>query len=172
MSVVDPAAFRAAAGRFASGVTVVAARRAGTTTAKTVSAFSSLSLDPPLVGAAIGAGSPLALTLSSGGGFGISVLRADQSRVSDHYATAVDRRGPSPSSGFVAPVRADAPVLDDCLTSFHCTVVDVVRAGDHVLIVGEVLAVGTGPSDATPLVHHSGGYRAVATPPTPGSSAP
>lgn len=156
-------AFRAAAGRFASGVTVVATRRAGATTAKTVSAFSSLSLDPPLVGAAIGGGSPLARTLRGGGGFGISVLRHDQHAVSDWFAVAAHRRsGPAPAS-FVSSVGAEAPVLDGCLSWFGCRVADVVTAGDHVIVLGEVLAVGSG--DGAPLVHHAGRYHAVSSHP-------
>lgn len=171
LAPVDRDTFRAACGRFASGVTVVATRRGGATTAKTVSAFSSLSLDPPLVGVAVGGASPLADALLQGGGFGVSVLRADQAAISDHFATHATRRPIVAPAGFVQPVRSDAPVLDDCLAWFGCTVVDVVRAGDHLLAVGHVLAVDGDPQPDPPLVHHGGRYGAVA-PPSPRSPAP
>lgn len=164
---VDVVAFKAAAGQFASGVTVVATRRDGATTAKTVSAFSSLSLDPPLVGAAIGGDTLLARTLGAGGGFGISVLRHDQSRVSDYFATAAHRRQGDAPAGFVTSVRPDAPVLDECLSWFGCQVVELVPAGDHVIVLGRVLAVRAAAASATPLVHHAGRYRGVSSDPSP-----
>jgi flavin reductase (DIM6/NTAB) family NADH-FMN oxidoreductase RutF len=156
---VGAPAFKDAVGRFASGVTIVAAVRDGATTAKTVSAFSALSLDPPLVGVAIGGASPLAALLRGGGGFGVSVLAHDQAAVSDWFARPPHRRaGPEPAR-LVTTHRPDAPVLDRCVSWLSCRVVDVVDAGDHIVAVGEVQAVRVA-GDA-PLLHQAGRYRAL-----------
>lgn len=171
LAPVEPPAFRAAAGQFASGVTVVATRRDGETIAKTVSAFSSLSLEPPLIGAAIGGDTPLARTLDAGGGLGVSVLREGQRSVSDWFATAAHRRRGAPPAAFVPSARDDAPVLDVCLAWFGCRVVELVPVGDHVVVVGHVLAVRAA-AGGTPLLHHGGRYRAVAPVPSPAPESP
>jgi flavin reductase (DIM6/NTAB) family NADH-FMN oxidoreductase RutF len=152
-------AFKEAVGRFASGVTIVAVLRDGTTTAKTVSAFSALSLDPPLVGVAIGGASPLAGLLRGGGGFGVSVLASDQTAVSDWFARPPHRRAGAEPARLVTTHRPDAPVLDRCVSWLSCRVVDVVDAGDHIVAVGEVQAARVA-GDA-PLLHHAGRYRAL-----------
>jgi flavin reductase (DIM6/NTAB) family NADH-FMN oxidoreductase RutF len=152
-------AFKAAVGGFASGVTIVAARRDGTITAKTVSAFSSLSLDPPLIGVAIGARAPLAALLRGGGGFGVSVLGDDQAAVSDWFACPPHRRAGDEPARLVTAHRPDAPVLDRCVSWLSCRVVDVLDAGDHVVAVGEVQAVRV--AGGAPLLHHAGRYRAL-----------
>jgi flavin reductase (DIM6/NTAB) family NADH-FMN oxidoreductase RutF len=152
-------AFKEAVGHFASGVTVVAVSRDGATTAKTVSAFSSLSLDPPLVSVAIGDRTPLAALLRAGGGFGVSVLAHDQAAVSDWFARPPHRREGADPAAFLITHRPDAPVLDRCLSWLSCRVVDVVGAGDHVVAVGEVQAVKV--TAGAPLLHHAGRYRAL-----------
>jgi flavin reductase (DIM6/NTAB) family NADH-FMN oxidoreductase RutF len=157
---VHATAFKDAVGRFPSGVTVVAVRRDGAVTAKTVSAFSSLSLEPPLIGVAIGGHTPLAALLRAGGAFGVSVLAHDQAAVSDWFARPPQRReGTTPPADFVTDQHPEAPVLDRCLSRLCCRVVDVVGAGDHVVAVGEVQAVRV--AAGTPLLHHAGRYRAL-----------
>jgi flavin reductase (DIM6/NTAB) family NADH-FMN oxidoreductase RutF len=157
---VHATAFKEAVGRFASGVTVVAVRRDGETVAKTVSAFSSLSLDPPLIGVAIGGHTPLAALLRTGGAFGVSVLADDQAAVSDWFARPPHRRGQAAApAAFVHDQHPEAPVLDRCLSRLCCRVVDVVGAGDHVVAVGEVQAVRV--TAGTPLLHHEGRYHAL-----------
>jgi flavin reductase (DIM6/NTAB) family NADH-FMN oxidoreductase RutF len=161
MSAVLPEtpAFKDAVGRFASGVTVVAVRRGDTVTAKTVSAFSSLSLDPPLVSVAIGGRAPLAALLREGGGFGVSVLGDDQAAVSDWFARPPHRRAGDEPARLVTTHHPDAPVLDRCVSWLSCRVVDVLDAGDHLVAVGEVEAVRV--ADGAPLLHHAGRYRAL-----------
>ena len=154
---VHATAFKEAVGRFASGVTVVAVRRDGETVAKTVSAFSSLSLDPPLIGVAIGGHTPLAALLRAGGAFGVSVLADDQAAVSDWFARPPG--GGTAPAAFVHDQHPEAPVLDRCLSRLCCRVVDVVGAGDHVVAVGEVRAVHV--THGAPLLHHAGRYRAL-----------
>ncbi|MEV0597822.1 flavin reductase family protein [Streptomyces sp. NPDC050315] len=161
---LDTAAFRAAAGTFPSGVTVVATRYRGRTLAKTVSAFTSLSLDPLLVSAAIGKDSPLVWAARVSGVLTVNVLRHDQHRVSDFYAAPEHRRlGPAPAELITA--RSGGPVLDDCLSWFDCRLTTVAPGGDHAILIGRAIAAQV--HGGRPLVHHEGGYHALAGALTP-----
>lgn len=147
--------FKEVAREFATGVTVVAVRWQGRITAKTVSSFTSLSLDPLLVTVAIGCGSPLVATAEETGAFSVSILRDDQAPVSDFYAVREARRGSRPPSRLV-PVPSGGVVLDDCVGWFDCRLHDLVSAGDHAVLIGEVIALRHNGGD--PLVHHRGRY--------------
>ena len=155
-------AFRQAAGRFASGVTVVTTRVSEGAYGVTVSSFASLSLNPLLVTVSIKRSSPLLDYVRSAGSFAISVLARDQQQVASYFATR--GRAPEPD-GFVAvPTTArqtGAPIIDGCLSWFDCTVEDVLPGGDHEILVGRVATAGGRAGE--PLVYWSGGYRALTT---------
>ena len=155
-------AFRQAAGRFASGVTVVTTRAAEGAYGVTVSSFASLSLNPLLVTVSINRSSSLLDYVRSAKAFAVSVLASDQQQVADYFAT----RGRTPESAGFATVRTtarqtNAPIIDGCLSWFDCTVEDVLPGGDHEILVGRVVAAGGRTGE--PLVYWSGGYRALTT---------
>ena len=83
---LDSRSFRDALGRFASGVTVVTVRDADGVHGITVSAFSSVSLEPPLVMVAVGKKARAHARIAAAGRFGVSVLAADQQVYSDLFA--------------------------------------------------------------------------------------
>lgn len=151
-------AYLAAAGSFPTGVTVVATRYRDELPAKTVSAFTSLSLDPLLVSVAIGRQSPFVWAARASGVLSVNVLRADQQAVADHFAAPAHRRAEHAPVALHRP-GTGAPVLRDCLSWFDCRLVTTVPGGDHTLLIGRVLAVRTAPG--SPLVHHAGRYRAL-----------
>ena len=153
-------AFRQAAGRFASGVTVVTTRASQGHYGMTVSSFASLSLNPLLVTVSINRSSPLLGYVRSAEAFAVSVLSSDQEQVAAYFAT----RGRTPeSAGFgTVPTRArqtDAPIIDGCLSWLDCTVEDLLPGGDHEILVGRVAAAGGRTGE--PLVYWAGGYRAL-----------
>jgi flavin reductase (DIM6/NTAB) family NADH-FMN oxidoreductase RutF len=80
-------AFRRAAGRFASGVTVVTTRASQGHYGMTVSSFASLSLNPLLVTVSINRSSPLLGYVRSAEAFAVSVLSSDQEQVAAYFAT-------------------------------------------------------------------------------------
>ncbi|MEV0008542.1 flavin reductase family protein [Streptomyces sp. NPDC047973] len=150
--------YLAAARTFPTGVTVVATRYRGGFHAKTVSAFTSLSLDPLLIGVAIGKDSPMVWATRASGVLSVNVLRHDQRPVAEYFATPADRRAlPAPVA--LSREGTGAPVLGDCLSWFDCRVTGVVRGGDHALILGRVVAVRAG--GGRPLVHQGGAYHAL-----------
>jgi flavin reductase (DIM6/NTAB) family NADH-FMN oxidoreductase RutF len=155
-------AFRHAAGRFASGVTVVTTPASEGVYGVTVSSFASLSLNPLLVTVSIKRSSPLLEYVGSADAFAVSVLASDQQQVAEYFATP--GRTPQPAGFATVPTttgQTGAPVIDGCLSWFDCTVDDVLPGGDHEILVGRVVAAGGRIGE--PLVYWSGGYRALTT---------
>ncbi|MFD0572427.1 flavin reductase family protein [Kitasatospora gansuensis] len=93
-------ALRAAARHWTTGVAVLTARDGDEVFAKTVSSFTTLSLDPPLISVAVAAHSPLAAAVRKEGRYAVSVLAAGQQAVGRRFATPVRaaRSGCSPPS--------------------------------------------------------------------------
>jgi len=152
--------FRKAAGRFASGVTVVTTRAAEGAYGVTVSSFASLSLNPLLVTVSISQSSQLLEHVRSVEAFAVSVLGNDQQQVAQYFATS--GRRPEPA-GFSA-VRTiahetGAPIIEGCLSWFDCILEDILPGGDHEIVVGRVAAAGGRSGE--PLVYWAGGYRAL-----------
>lgn len=149
--------FRAALGRFASGVTVVTTKdKTGRFHGITVSAFCSVSLEPPLVLVCIdkNTGSHHALTETNA--FVVNILREDQQYISDRFASFLPDK-------FDA-VRwhtgiDDLPVLEDVLANLECRLVYSHAGGDHTIYVGEIERATV--SDGKPLVYFHGNYRKI-----------
>lgn len=122
MSVpIDPAQFRAALARFASGITVLTMRdAAGTDLGMTATAFTSLSLDPPLILACVDAKATMAIPLVRGAAFAVHVLREDQEQLSRRFAaTSGDR-----FANLTLERSPDGtPLLPDALMRMECTAV-------------------------------------------------
>lgn len=153
--MIDPATFRSSLGRFATGVTVVTARdRRGVDHGMTVSAFCSLSLEPPLVLACVGEDASLSPILGEVEQIGISILSSDQEDMSRRFA---DREETTRFEG-VAFTRGENGValLDEALTHLECRVVRRHREGDHTILVAEVNRATTFPG--RPLIYFRGGY--------------
>jgi flavin reductase (DIM6/NTAB) family NADH-FMN oxidoreductase RutF len=153
-------AFRQAAGRFASGVTVVTTRAPEGHYGMTVSSFASLSLNPLLVTVSINRSSPLLDYVRSAESFAVSVLSGNQQQVAAYFATP--GRTPEPAGFTTVPTTAGqtgAPIIDGCLSWFDCSVEDLLPGGDHEILVGRVAAAGG--RTAEPLVYWAGGYRAL-----------
>jgi flavin reductase (DIM6/NTAB) family NADH-FMN oxidoreductase RutF len=134
---IEPAAFRQTLGRFPTGVTVVTfALPGGGVHGITVSSFTSLSLTPPLVGAAIGHKARAHGMLPGLRRFGVSILAEDQAVVSDHFAGR-----PVPLAGEAFEDLDGFPVLRHAAAQMVCDAVDQVAVGDHTLLVGRIETV-------------------------------
>jgi len=148
------AQFRAALSRFASGITVVTVRGGdGTDHGMTVSAFTSLSLEPPLVLVCIDAVATILPHLGAAETFGISILAAGQRALSKRFADqSVDR-----FAGVAISRAASGPALiDGAVAHLECRRVAMHPGGDHVIAVGEVLHATAFMEE--PLVYFHRGY--------------
>jgi flavin reductase (DIM6/NTAB) family NADH-FMN oxidoreductase RutF len=152
--------FRQAAGRFASGVTVVTTQASEGTYGVTVSSFASLSLNPLLVTVSINRSSRLLGYVRSVEAFAVSVLASDQQQVAGYFATS--GRSPEPAGFSTVPTavqQTGAPIIEGCLSWFDCTLEDILPGGDHEILVGRVAAAGGRTGE--PLVYWAGEYRAL-----------
>lgn len=133
--LISPQAFRQALGRFASGVAVVTAMRAdGVPEGVTISAFSSLSLEPPLVMFALRNSSRLHGVFTKARALAINVLGAEQEAVMRRFAGTGDR-----FAGLVYEQGLDAvPLIEGAILWLECDVHSVQPGGDHSIIIGAV----------------------------------
>ncbi|MFI8455476.1 flavin reductase family protein [Kitasatospora sp. NPDC085464] len=156
--------FRAASRGWTTGVAVVTTTADEEVFAKTVSSFSTLSLDPLLVTVAVGRHSPLVAAAEASGRFGLSVLTAHQADVARRFATPGAGRA---SGTFTAvPMRTaatGAPLVESALAWFDCRLHSALPGGDHTILIGRVAAADR--ADGEPLLYHDGQYRLLA--PTP-----
>jgi flavin reductase (DIM6/NTAB) family NADH-FMN oxidoreductase RutF len=150
--------FRTALSRFASGVTVVTTTDGhGKPFGMTVSAFSSLSLEPPLILICIDKKASGHGHFSPGSTFAVNILAEDQEEVSRRFASRdVDRfNGIGYRSG-----TTGVPLLEGAIARIECRVTDIYAGGDHTIVVGELVA--TEVSDGKPLAYYRGGYAQLA----------
>lgn len=154
---IDPQTFRQALGSFASGVTVVTTTDGARPHGLTVSSFSSLSLDPPLILICIGKESRGHDTILRSGRFAVNILAADQEWISRHFASAEDDKfaGVSWHPGDFA-----LPLIDSAVAQITCTLHASLPGGDHTILVGEVVAAHVSP--AQPLLYFRRNYHTLA----------
>lgn len=152
---VDQQHLRSVLACFPTGVVVVTARAAnGAPVGLTVSSFSPVSLQPPLVLWSLGLTSSLLETFQQVSHYAINVLRADQlplclqfaQRHTDRFAGVALRQG-----------LHDLPLLQDALAWFECRTHSRHVEGDHMILVGAVERCASTPG--IPLIHHSRGYH-------------
>jgi len=147
--------FRRALGRFASGVTVVTARDAsGKLHGITVSAFCSVSLEPPLILICIDKNTGSHYALAETDSFVVNILREDQQYLSDRFASYLPDK--FEAVGYNLGID-DLPVLEDALAKLECRLVNFYAGGDHTIFVGQIERATIGDGD--PLVYFHGNYR-------------
>ena len=152
--VVDPRHLRSALGRFATGVTVITTRTPeGKLEGLTANSFSAVSLDPPLVLWSLRQNAPSLQSFQSAGYFSISVLAADQTYLSRHFATPAEDKFATVPHG---TGLGGCPVLQGALASFECSTEHRVVGGDHIIFIGRVHRATY--RDGEPLIFSAGQY--------------
>ena len=142
-------------GRFATGIGVAACRNAdGSIAAITINSFTSVSLEPPLVLWCVDIHASAYASFMSGDSYGVSILRADQQEVSERFA----RYQPNPLvESEVEAWTTGAPILKNRLAGFDCKIVARHKAGDHVILVGEIVRFDS--AKGAPLVYFASNYH-------------
>lgn len=145
-------------GAFCTGVIVITTRGVEHSYGMTASAFSSVSLDPPLVLTCIAHTAEGSEAIAAAGVFAVNVLGAHQEAVARHFASKSRPRGKDAFRD--VPHRrlvTGSPILDGAAAYFDCDVHETHDVGDHRIFIGEVLALGV-DDGVPPLLFHSGGY--------------
>jgi flavin reductase (DIM6/NTAB) family NADH-FMN oxidoreductase RutF len=147
--------FRAALGRFATGVTIVTTRAAdGTPVGLTANSFNSVSLTPPLVLWSLALRAGTQPVFAGASHYAIHILRSDQRELAERFATkGADRFAGLPDRSGIGGV----PLLDGCAAVFECRNRSRHAEGDHVIFVGEVEHCSV-QAEAPPLIFHGGRF--------------
>ncbi len=147
--------FKAALGRFASGVTVVTTKDSDDNLhGLTVSAFSSVSMSPPLILVCILKRTGSYTSFGESKAFVVNILDESQQQISNHFASHLDDK----FSGQTYQLNENGlPVLNDCLVNLECNLKHSYDGGDHTIFVGEIEKVKV--SDGKPLLYWSGKYQ-------------
>ena len=152
----DPAvALRKTLGMFATGVTVITTLKGEQVHGMTANAFMSVSLEPALVLISVDRRTKMCGFLHEGSHYGVSVLCATQSKLSDRFAGRPCDDCPVPRFDLVR----DTPLVDGALAHFVARVERSYWGGDHSLFLGRVEYART--NTGTPLLFHGGRYASV-----------
>lgn len=152
----DPKSFRRALGNFATGVTVITAKNAdGQKVGVTANSFNSVSLDPPLILWSIDKRAHSLSVFQSATHFAVNILAADQIEISNHFARPQEDK----FSGIEIEEDHHFLLLPDCSARFHCEKHQVIEAGDHFILLGQVIQFDD--FGRTPLLYHQGAYSTV-----------
>jgi 3-hydroxy-9,10-secoandrosta-1,3,5(10)-triene-9,17-dione monooxygenase reductase component len=152
---IEPATLRAAMSRFPTAVTVVTAMGPAGPAGATANAVASLSLEPPLMLAALDLGSRTLIAVEHARLFGVNVLSGDQAELARRFST----KDPHPEKwdGVAWEERAGIPRIEGALIWLGCELRDVLDGGDHSIATGRVLELEE--SEGEPLIFHNGEYR-------------
>lgn len=160
--MIPAAEFRQVLSHFASGVTIVTTCDADSRPAGlTASAFTSVSLDPPLILVCVDHKSQSYPSLLESGRFAINILRVEQTELSRRFAsTRLDKFNEVAFQ--MSPLGL--PLLDDVLAHLECRTVSTHVEGDHTIFVGLVEGATIGSGE--PLLYFRGRYGRLAGDPS------
>lgn len=157
-------ALREVMGQFATGITVLTARAGSDVHGMTANAFTSVSLEPPMVLCCVGRTARIHDVIVNARHFGVSVMSTEQETVARYFAS----RGRPP--GWAQFDRVDwfpgrhtgVPLLTGSLAWLECELAEVYEGGDHSIFLGTVLSASRGGGQA--LLFLGGGFHHHAMP--------
>ena len=154
---VTPEAFKQALQHWASGVAVVTSKSDEFgVRGMTVTAFSSVSMEPPLILVCLNSTADTGENIDRNGRFAVNILSTEQEDASNNFSG-----GSSQEERFARAAwrqgLSGVPILEDCIMALECSVKEKVRAGSHWILIGEV--EHTHCPGGEPLLYFRGGYR-------------
>ena len=152
MNSIDTRALRDACGSFATGVTVVTTRTRDGNHGMTVSAFMSVSLDPPLICVSLDRRSKMVSKMRDSRRYAVNILGQNMRSHALHFAGRSDGELTD-----LFEERYGMPVLRNTAALLLADVVEEIEAGDHILLLGQVRYLERDP-EAAPLVYHVGQF--------------
>ena len=153
---------RALMGRFATGVTVVAARYGPLMAGMTANAIATISIDPPILMASIARKAETHNAIFGSHAFSVSVLADDQQALAECFAqptTATKLTRFCDAAWHEA--ETGSPILEGALAYFDCRLTEHHDGGDHTIFLGEIVAAGY-REDAAPLIWYGSRFHRVA----------
>ena len=153
---VSADALRNVLGRRAATVAIATARVGERVHGMTVTAFTEVSLDPPLVLVCADKASDTHPVIAAGGVFALNLLASDQAVLSNRFASKKDEERRFEGIAWETEATG-APILPGTLGALDCRVVAAHEAGDHVIYIGQIEAIRVA-EDREPLLYHRGSY--------------
>jgi flavin reductase (DIM6/NTAB) family NADH-FMN oxidoreductase RutF len=152
---IDPALFRRVLGNYPTGVCAITATGSdGAAVGMIIGSFTSVSLDPPLVGFLPDKGSSTWPLIEAVGHFCVNILASNQQQVCRQLAA----KGPDKFTGLELSLSAHGnPVIDNSIARIDCDIHAVMDAGDHWFVLGKVLGLET-TRDDDPMLFYRGKY--------------
>jgi flavin reductase (DIM6/NTAB) family NADH-FMN oxidoreductase RutF len=147
--------FKQVLARWVTGVTIVTARDGDRIHGMTVSAFTEVSLDPPLVLVCADKQSNTNPVIAAGKVFAVNILGEDQAALSNKFASKKHEAERFDDLAYETG-ETGSPLLSHCVANLDCRVVAAHDHGDHIVYVGEVVELRQ--TGAEPLLYHSGAY--------------
>ena len=145
-------------GLFSTGVTVVTTVHEGRLRGITVSAFASISLEPPLVMIVLAREAGTCEMIEASRLFAVNILSDDQEFLSERFAA----RAPIVNEKFEGvpyeTAVTGAPILPESIAWYDCQVETTYDGGDHLIIIGRVVAIGFGAEARQPLLYYANRY--------------
>ena len=161
-SELDRDTYRGLIGQFATGVTVVTTNVDGRLHGMTANAVCSLSLEPLQLLVCVDRESNCYRQMQRAEAFGLSILASDQEEISNAFA-----RTTAPAAGSLLGVAfrqggLGEPLIENALVHLECRIAERIDGGDHIIVIGDVVA-GERVRDAAPLLFHGGRYARLAS---------
>jgi 3-hydroxy-9,10-secoandrosta-1,3,5(10)-triene-9,17-dione monooxygenase reductase component len=157
---IDTSEFRLAMGHFATGVTVVTSQFEGKPAGFTANAFTSVSLDPPLVLVCIDLRGLSLKAIESSRYFAVNIMGKDSIETVRCFARNGSEKYDTFCSVRYHIEETGSPILDEAITWVDCRVKASYPGGDHLIVLGEVVAVASLADD--PLLYYRGNYFSLA----------
>lgn len=152
---------RLAMHNWASGVAVVTSSYLGAQSGTTISSFTSVSLDPPLILFNLSNDNPTQTMIEQSGILGISILSQEQENIADIFA-GYGRRIQDRFTGLQTfNLKSEAPLLRGTLANLDYRVYQILRLPKSMVIIAEVIAAQS-ETQGCPLVYHNRSYAVLA----------
>jgi flavin reductase len=157
---LDGASFRYTMGHFATGVTVMTTRAGERLHGMTVSAFASISLEPMLVMVSVERSTVMHKLVAQSGAFAINFLGKRSESTARFFADNVRLAAPEFREGGYRIGMTGSPILNEASGYLEARVHGTHEAGDHTIVVGNVLALEI-VTEEEPLIYYRSGYRSL-----------
>ena len=155
---ITPEDLRKAMRNWASGIAIVTASHNGERHGMTVSSFTSLSLDPPLISVSLYKTSRTHALVIEAGHFGVTILAVDQEEISNRFAGRIPDTEDRLAGLDIETLSSGAPFISGGLTFFDCRVTQEIPLGTNSLFVAEILDLHSG-DDGNPLLYFDQKYQ-------------
>lgn len=148
---IDATVFRSTLAQWASGVTVVTVNHGGEYHGMTVSSFSSVSLTPPLILVCIAKKAHTHDALLETGAFGVNILAGSQIEMGKRFAGMLPEITDRFDGLDYTLGETGSPLLPDVLAWMDCRIHQAIDAGDHTVVIGEI--INAHASSGEPLLY-------------------